>query len=63
MNMCSLINFIFSHKDAVHSYSGGLDCTLKMFDFNTSTGTFKSIDLHQQNQSSFKDTNIEYLNP
>lgn len=23
--------------DAVHSYSGGLDCTLKMFDFNTST--------------------------
>lgn len=33
-------------QDAVHSFSGGLDCTLKMFDFNTQTETV--IGMHDQ---------------
>lgn len=34
-------------QDAVHSYSGGLDNTLKMYDFNSNTGVLSLALIHK----------------
>lgn len=41
----SLTKFVCSSEfqDAVHAYSGGLDNTLKMYDFNTSSGMYELL--------------------
>ena len=33
-------NFFVLMQDSVHAYSGGIDDTLKMYDFNASAGMY-----------------------